>query len=139
MKKVIVCVLFIACIGCQTKVPEGWSQANAQAIKGLLSKTDGILASATQEDRDYLTTLGTIVANAYETAALSQLSKEIRLLFAIQQANEFSKMLPIAKDPITVLRRCYGSPTANDTELWIAFLTHQVQIHRKQQMGLKCP
>lgn len=133
VEKLLPCLLLgVFCLtGCVTNVPKGWETANAQVVNSILEITNGALDSAELDDKDYFFTLGQIAATAYDAAALSMQPKSVKLLYAIIATKEFADLLQPKRDPITLLRKIYGNSKASETELWTAFVIHQVRQLRQ--------
>lgn len=125
---ILLCILGLA--GCVTHTPDGWGQARQGTISDIIESTNGMLDSATAEDKDFLFTVGVVGATAYDATALSLESKTVRMLYAIESACNFAELLVPKRDVTEVLRACYGN-SGSDAELWIAFITHQVRQLRE--------
>lgn len=129
MRKIILIVLSLALAGCITGAPNGWDDAEVSVIDQVTDQTEQMLKDATIEDRDFLLTIGKVAGAAYDASGLSMQTKSLRMLFAIDSAEKFAKLMKNKKEPIKVLRANY-TIEASDSELWMGFITHQVHTLR---------
>ena len=132
MRKVVLIVLSLTLAGCITGAPQGWDNAEVSVIDQVTNETEQMLKNATVEDRDFLLTIGKVAGAAYDASALSMKTKSLRMLYAIQSANRFAKLLKEKKEPLKVLRANY-TVKASDSELWMGFIIHQVHALRLEK------